>query len=166
MKKYITYGLGNKFDINKVSIKLKTSIGKPEEAFWGSPIDAYYGWKEWTKNNCYIPHRNRYNSPEDYYKPENTIIWTLEEDTKVLDIYSVSDLRRYKHDGYIIYKTNVFKRYEWNFEKLLEDGYYAIELHDATIGHRFTSDLEMFMNAWDCESIAVLDPTKIVQVDN
>lgn len=166
MKKYVTYGLGNKFDINKVVIKLKTSIGKPEGAFWGSPIDAKYGWKEWTQNNDYIPHKNRYDKFEDYYKPENTIIWTLEEGTKVLDIYTVDDLEEFKKKGYIFLATDVYERYEWNFSNILEDGYSAIELHDAYIGHYFSSVLEMFMNAWDCESIAVLKPEKIKQVDS
>lgn len=44
---------------------------------------------------------------------------------------------------------------------MLEDGIVAVELMDGWIGHRFENFLEASFNTWDCESIVVLDETKI-----
>lgn len=45
----------------------------------------------------------------------------------------------------------------------MRDGYHAIELYDASMGHRFNMTYceHDLMSSWDCESIVVLDPSKI-----
>ena len=153
MSKYVTYGLG-KFDKSKLEINLNTIpfINKPMLAFWGSPIDAEFGWKEWRECNDYC-------NIDKYFAPENTIIWKLEDDCKILDINSVEDLSIFYTKGCIREQRKM--SYEFDFKKILDDGYSAIELHDGYIGHRFLDNLEIMMNSWDCESIVVLDPDKI-----
>lgn len=162
MKKYITYGLGNKFDPNKLVTNLKDSgLGKPEYAWWGSPTDAEYGWKEWAEDNDFLPHG--YKSYDEYFSPENSITWHLEEGSKVLDLKEVTDLMEWIKNDYITITTSRYERKLINFQKILEDGYVAVELYDACIGHRFINEFEMMFNSWDCESIVVLDPSKIIQ---
>ena len=48
-----------------------------------------------------------------------------------------------------------------DFNKLLEDNIIAVQLLDGSIGHRFITDIETMFNSWDCESIVVLDESKI-----
>lgn len=165
MKTYVTYGLG-KFDKSKLVVNLSPGIqGKPVCAFWGSPIDSEYGWKDWCEANEF------YGNPNKIFSPENTITWTLEDDSKILDIESIDDLENYFHMDYI----KNYQRwpgeinYNFDFVRILKDGYSAIELHDSAIGHMFflylrneeKHQLDMMMNSWDCESIVVLDPDKI-----
>ena len=163
MKKYITYGLGNKFYPEKLVTDLTCEIGKPYRAWWGSPIDAEYGWKEWCENEDWFPNRKSITL-EEYFNSDNSIIWTLEEGTKILEINTIEDLDSFFEKGYIKeYDSFDFK---WNFYKVLEDGYSAIQLNDGYIGHYFKSRLELLMNSWDCESICVLDPSKIIILEN
>ena len=54
-KRYVTYLKQDreKFDKNKIEINLYTKhkiLSKPYKAWWGSPIDAYYGWKEYVNS--------------------------------------------------------------------------------------------------------------------
>ena len=44
--------------------------------------------------------------------------------------------------------------------------YDAIELENSFIGHMFYSRIEVdLFNSWDCESIVVLNPDKILVLD-
>ena len=159
-KKYITYfHKDKKFD----PTKLRTIIGnvslinKPEKAFWGSPVNAEFGWKEWCQ--C-----------EDFgsYDWNNYVIWSLEPNCKILridwdDIVHKEILEDYLTIPYEFMATGC----SWfenclDFKKLKTDGIVAVELMNPAIGHSFKYDLEMMFNSWDCESIVVLDETKIV----
>ena len=165
---YVTYGLGNKLDISKIKTDLYCQIGKPKQAFWGSPVDADFGWKEWCYREECIP-TSKGLSFDDYFSDDNKILWDLKEGTKVLMINEVEDLDEFIDKKYIVYvrifPNSDFKDYVWNFNKILEDGYSAIQLNDATIGHNFRSNVEILLSSWDCESIVVLDKSKIVQVE-
>ena len=74
---YVTYFRENTlFDKNNIiTILTPTSLNKPTKAFWGSPIDSTFGWKEWCK--C-----------EDFgnYDWEKPIKWKLEKNSKILKI--------------------------------------------------------------------------------
>ena len=48
---------------------------------------------------------------------------------------------------------------DWN--KMLEDGIVAVQLMNGSIGHRFINKLEEQFNGWDCESIVVLDKSRL-----
>ena len=167
---YVTYGLGNKFVLEKVLTNLNDrGIGKPERAWWGSPIDAEYGWKQWAEDNDFLPHG--YHSFKKYFAPKNAIYWELVPGSRVLHIINPYDLQNWVNNGYIksISKESRFGSFDIkfiDFEAILKDGYDAVELCDSSIGHRFVSNIEMLFNSWDCESIVVLNPNKIIQVDN
>lgn len=173
MKTYVTYGLGNKFDISKLNIDLDCFVGKPKQAWWGSPIDAKFGWKEWCEAEDWIPGDV---DPEIYFNDDNKILWTLEESSKILYLDTVYDLDTFVKLKYIVldvydeydnYRCDLkilVNHYKWDFKKILDDGYTAIELTNGNIGHYFTSEVECLINGWDCESIVVLDPSKIIQI--
>ena len=163
MKKYVTYGFGDTFIPEKLVTDLKESIGKPMSAWWGSPVDSEYGWIDWCNQEEFIP---KGASFDKYFTDNNKIIWTLDESAKILEVNEVADLEDYFELGYIEDKSDEpeYKDYHWNFYKVLEAGYSAIELTDGGIGHYFHNRIELMMNSWDCESIVVLDPSKIIQV--
>ena len=52
-KIYITYNnKDTEFNKDLIKTSLKPNyINKPTEAFWGSPENAEYGWKEWCESN-------------------------------------------------------------------------------------------------------------------
>ena len=158
MQKYVTYGLGNKFNPDKLVTDLTCSIGKPASAWWGSPINTEFGWKDWCKSENFIPSRGL--SFEEYFSDNNKIVWTLKEGSKILLIDSIYDLNDFQRLDYIV--EGKYDSWEFDFKKILNDGYTAIQLNDAGIGHYFMNRLELLMNSWDCESIVVLDPSKIV----
>ena len=159
---YETYGLGNKFYPNKLKIDLHCVCGKPA-GWWGSPVDAKYSWRDWCENEQWVPGGR---SIEEYFSDDNKILWTLKEDTKILMINTPKDFETLRDNHYIILQGDEYPSYTFDFNKVLEDGYSAVQLNDGYIGHYFSRDidhrLEILMNGWDCDSIVVLDPSKII----
>lgn len=171
MKKYVTYGFGTIFMADKLKTDLSRIIAdKPLKAWWGSPVDADYGWRDWCLDNYFLrfedPDLDFEENASNYFSDDNKIIWTLRQKAKVLVINDLEDLYNYLELGYIVPKEEQYgyPRYKWDFFKVLRDGYSAIELTDAHLGHGFRSPLEDLMNSWDCESIVVLDPNDIVPI--
>ena len=165
MNKYVTYGFGNKFIPEKLNIKLGCFLGKPESAWWGSPINAKYGWNKWCRDNYFVPKKDI--TMDEYLSKDNRIIWTLSDDSKILYINVLEDLLMLRELNYIV--SNEFESYTFNFHKIVDDGYSAIQLNDGNIGHYFRLNpvgLELLMHAWDCDSIVVLDPSKIIQLED
>ena len=162
MKEYITYGFTID-DIRDIKTDL-TNIGlnKPKKALWGSPTDAEFGWKDWCEVEEWWP--SKAETFEDYISVGFT--WTLEEGSKVYEIHTIEDLEKMDQEGFI--KWDIWGTYFINrkaqidFQKLKDAGYVAVELFDGYIGHMFVNALEESMNYWDCESIVVLDPSKVV----
>lgn len=172
---YFRKELHGEFDPEKVITNLKPDfvVNKPEYGWWGSPVDAYYGWKEWAENNGY--------DPEYGYDFEgSTIKWKLKPDSKIyqvgfedVDNPKESELLKYIcyedcKDRTIYHSPTFEKRGNYslgpslNFEEMYKDGIVAVELMDAGIGHYFRNKLEEMFNGWDCESIVVLDSKKII----
>lgn len=79
--KYIHYG-SKHFEIDRFKqIKNEPLFTKPIGGLWASKVDDNYGWKNWCKRN-----RFRIDELEDYF------IFTLKEDTRILEINSIKDL--------------------------------------------------------------------------
>ena len=181
-KTYLTYWNPNKkepFDMSRIFTDLKYELnGKPTAAFWGSPEDAEYGWKEWCHDNDFYIGKGGYDF-------NNPIKWKLEKDSKILQIGRKNEIELVPNNPLIKY-VNIVKDYtdrtvyknltvdeklktiynggsiEIDYERMKEDGIVAVELLDACIGHLFINRLELCFNGWDCESICVLDPRKII----
>ena len=169
-EKYVTYFPPEKLPFNPDSITIKLTgkrayINKPDCAFWGSPINVEYGWKEW----CEIESFGNY----DWTNP---IIWKLKTGTKILEIdwedilAQNCILEKYTFNPYEKYTNNPYanlgfeKERAINFSKLVEDEIYAVHLIDGSIGHHFIpkNPYEGMFNSWDCDSIVVLDKDKII----
>lgn len=159
--KYVTYlrKAAGPFDINAIFTDLTPRvINKPKSAFWGSPLNAKFGWKDWCE------------SEEWGDLGGDKVIWTLQEGSKILRIIrkevedmKTSPLLKYYIKERIVSSTRAeYGDFYLNFTELARQNYAAVELMDASIGHSFTNRLELSFNVWDCQSIVVLDPSKLI----
>lgn len=158
MKTYITYGKGNKFNkelLPKVEdLKIQYDcINKVPNTFWGSPIDAEYGWKNWCEDNEY-----------SILTEDDSFLWTLKPEAKILYIESLDDI--YKKVPFVRRTEYGFENTYIDFETIIKE-YDAMELcsNNGTIGHRFASDKEICFNTWDCDSIMVFNRDMIVPIE-
>lgn len=168
-EKYVTYFPPERFPFDPDSIHIKITgermyINKPDRVFWGSPVDAEFGWKEWCES-------------EDFgnYNWDEPIVWKLKAGTKILEVnwediksqnsilekYTICPYRNLENEFMpeLMRKEKVL-----DFFRLLEDGICAVHLIDGSIGHCFLWDnpYERMFYTWDCDSIVVLDKTKII----
>lgn len=169
-ERYVTYlKEGKKFNVNDIHtiIGIPSIINKPDLAFWGSPVNSNFGWKEWMTVDGF---------GLASYKWDNPIYWSLMKNTKILridykDIISPKYLEKYFVNPYEVLNENLKSKIELtdfmqeevvlDFNKLLEDDIKAVELMDSYIGHGFRNRIENMFNSWDCESIVVLDESVI-----
>lgn len=145
---FVTYmPNGIAFDKQCININLNSRgiINKPCEAWWGSPLDAEYGWKEWCESEEF-----------GNYDFDNPIQWKLKSNTNILQI-DMDDIIDYEHRLLkYIDRISTLDR-SLNFYRLLDDNISTVQLMDACIGHAFINRIELMFNGWDCESICVLD---------
>lgn len=161
MKKYITYGKGNKLDINKLlplnELDLTNNgINKVYNTLWGSPIDAEYGWKNWCIDNDFHL---------EAFSEGNSFCWTLKPTARILTISNEDDLVKVPFTCTRKNGLTYFEQFYVDF-KTITKTYDAVELEDGFIGHRFTSPKEICFNSWDCESIMVLNRDVIVPCED
>ena len=147
-KKYVTY-LEDEFNYRKlVDYKYVNdeinSLNKPTGCLWASPVDASYSWMDYCTDNEIL--LDRFN---------HSIEFNIKEGNKILEI-GMKDVENYgKQESYI---NNYIVDDRLDFKKLYNDGIVAVELLDACIGHCFINKLEANFNAWDCDSIVILNP--------
>lgn len=123
---------------------------KPSGGLWASATDAERGWKQWAE-------------AEDFMvcKEENSFSFKLAEDAKVCHLYSADDLDKLpRQEMSDIYKTLGIKRIYPDFEKTMEMGYDAIEIHISSDGELYNA-----LYGWDCDSIVVLNPDIVVPLE-
>lgn len=164
MKKYITYGKGNKLDINKLpplsELDLRPNgINKVYRTLWGSPVDAEYGWKAWCLDN-------EFNL--EALSENNSFCWTLKPTARILTISNEDDLAKVpftRNKMALLHNPDYFSTYI-DYYKIVAKSYDAVELEDGVIGHRFSSPEEICFNSWDCESIMVLNRDAIVPCED
>lgn len=184
MKTYITYGF-NHFDKNIFGITenntIENFLNKPQNAWWGSPVDTEFGWKEWCESRrCGILASGDKNI--GYIK------WKLNEGAKLLYIENYSDLLKIP---FIEENIDGFSNIEIDFNKLRQLGYCGMEIcmDKYYFGHMYSlpnsainevlketkikskhklknifetlSKLEMNLKAWDCDSICIWDANAI-----
>ena len=147
MKTYIHYG-SNKFSNDEWEPIRNENWIKPHGGLWASAIDAPYGWKDWNENSDYMK-----------CKEENSFKFQLKPEAKILVINSVDALKRLHILQYTV-TTLIRDVYFLNFERLLEDGYDAIDFQLSK-----DSKLYWAMYGWDCDSILVMNKDVLVLVD-
>ena len=158
MKKYIHYG-SKHFDSSKfVPIKNQTFI-KPLGGFWASPVDSTYGWREWNDRSGFAK-----------IVEEESFQFTLKENANVLHIYETNDLKDLPKEtipGFPILSDSISPIY-LDFEKILESGVDAIELHlteERRYDNDFLKGLYWSLYGWDCDSILIMNPD-IIEICN
>lgn len=142
-KEYIHYG-HKSFDRNRFTpIRNRRMLTKPDGGFWASPIDAEYGWKRWCDENEFR-----------WCNLDNSFTFTLTPDAHILRIRSNDDLDSLPQ------LEDELALHLWcmlDFEKLMEQGYDAVELE-------MSADLRLYMSlyGWDCDSILIMNPEVVV----
>ena len=177
MNEYISYGF-SKFDRQRFENEIDNAIlneriDKPANGWWGSSIDANYGWKEWCYSEDFGDCANG-TYKVDYIK------WKL-KDAKIYHIQNFEDLAKIP-----VRKVSNYSPYlRIDFDKMKSQGYDGIELclDDYYLGHTFASvdyilenepnltkeqakqamEIEELINTWDCDSICVWN-SKVIDV--
>lgn len=142
-KKYVHYGSDIFIPELFKPIRNRSNWSKPFGGLWASPIDAPYGWKEWNDN-----HECKECSDSNKFE------FILKDDANVLyidDIFILDDLPK-QESSILLWIT-------LDFEKLLKDGYDAIEVCIST-------DFGLYdkLYGWDCDSILIMNPD-IIQIE-
>jgi hypothetical protein len=111
---------------------------KPDGGFWASPIGAKKGWKDWCEQEQFVD-----------CKEENSFKFRIKESANVLHIRDRADLLKVPQfppdwEGDMNVKPD--------FEKLMEDGVDAIELHLSEDGRLYWA-----LYGWDCDSILIMN---------
>jgi hypothetical protein len=128
-------------------IKNRYTFVKLSGGLWASSVDASLGWKEWCTSEDF--HTNRLL---------DSFTFELSENSKILHIRSIRDLKLLPRQENLPFEP------PWvclDFEKLLADGWDAIELHlseEDVCSHGFMDGLYYQLYGWDCDSILIMNP--------
>lgn len=154
-KKYIHYG-HKKFD-RRLFAPVKNGIcfSKPEfGGLWASPVDAEFGWKDWCD-------QEKFRECDE----NNSFKFVLSENANIIHIYKVGDL------GSLPKLTDQFgislDMVLLDFEKLVEQGVDAVELHLSEEDHTgvgYLDGLYWRLYGWDCDSILIMNPDIVEEV--
>jgi hypothetical protein len=153
VREYIHYGHDSFRSELFVPIRNHEMFTKPHGGLWASAVNAPFGWKEWTER-------------ENFRKGSYTCSFRfrLKDEAKVCHIYRIRDLKGLPQ------VDNEFNL-TWcmlDFEKMLSDGWDAIELHlseEDMTGVGFLEGLYWQLYGWDCDSILVMNPDVIMEVE-
>lgn len=134
----------------------RCNMTKPDGGLWASPVDAQYGWRDWCEANQF-----RECNEDDSFTFE------LTENANVIHIYKLSDLDDLPQckDERLSFLSDWFVP---DFEWLVKRGCDAIELHlseEDRTGCGFLEGLYWSLYGWDCDSILILNPNIVVEVE-
>ena len=154
MTTYIHYG-SKHFDPNKFQpIKNIECFVKPEGGLWASNVASNYGWRNWCLNANFDTNL------------EDSFCFTISETANILTITNVNQLKNLPQMGN---KLSILPFVFLNFEKILANGVDAIEVlisQDSTNeGNIFINNLYICLNTWDCDSILIMNPNIIKEIE-
>lgn len=110
---------------------------------WGTPENSEYGWKEW----CEFENFN-------VEKLATHFRFDLKSDSKILYVRNDEEL-----SNIIDFCISTSSILGIDFEKLMNIGYDAMEVHVTT------NDIYMKLYGWDCDSIIVFNKDCIIELD-
>lgn len=150
---YIHYGSPH-FDTNEfLKITNRFMWTKPNGGMWSSPCISEFGWKEWCESEDF-----RVGKLLEYF------VFELKPDSNILTIHGNATLIMLKIMGYCIdyscncgYKPCGYDQYYLDFEKILNDGYDAIQVF-------INNETYWSLYGWDCDSLLILNPDCVVEV--
>lgn len=154
-KEYIHYGHSEFRPELFREIKNRYAFVKPLGGLWASPVDAKLGWKEWCTDENFCVGRLL-----------DSFTFKLSENSNILHIRSVHDLESLPRQKGLVMKPS------WvalDFEKLLADGWDAVELHlseESRDSFGMFDGLYWELYGWDCDSILIMNPDVIEVVSD
>ena len=144
-KKYIHYGHKHFKPELFCPILNEGRFTKPLGGLWGSPVDASFGWKDWNRDSRFV-----------ICNEENSFTFTLKEGARILFIADDDFLKGLPQ---LECEPTLSMWCTLDFEKLAEE-YDAIELDLSADGRLYWS-----LYGWDCDSILVMNPNVVVEVE-
>lgn len=126
---------------------------KPKGGLWASPVGAKFGWKDWCEREEFAD-----------CKEENSFKFRLSDNANVYHLYCKKDIEAIpmQEGENLCYFTLP------DFEKLLEDGYDAIEYHlsDEIPTEDCHDSIYFVLRGWDCDSILILNPAVVIPISD
>ena len=144
----ITYGLGEYCPAKFEEISDEPFRNKPRGGLWSSPIDSEFGWKDW----CIA---------EEWREDTLGSWFTFDFVGSVLVIDGPHDAAKLpwiedgRYDGFISFQAMCCPDFYYDAIYLTEQG------QELT---RYTNRHSLY--GWDCESLLIMNPNSIVNVDN
>ncbi len=152
-KVYVHYG-AKEYDREKFrpikNVSRNVTFTKPREGgLWASPVDAEHGWKDWCKDNEFR-----------VCSTENSFRFQLKDGTKILRLFTCDDLEGLPHNTDTAFELEYMSpsRVCLDFEELVRMGYDAVEVECI-------ENLYHALYGWDCDSILVMNPDVIEEVE-
>lgn len=149
-KTYIHYG-SEHFEPERFKVVTNRDFwNKPEGGLWASAVDADYGWKDWCEDEEF--HVDRLETSFKFrFKPEaKVLVLRMPTDAK--------DMPRLKNVSEIALSCTNSDIY-LDFVRLRDElGIDAVEIEDINA-------MYWSMYGWDCDSIVVLNPNAIEEVN-
>jgi hypothetical protein len=130
-KIYVTYNNKDiEFNKDLIKVNLKPNyINKPTEAFWGSPENAEYGWKEWCESEEFGDYD--FNQAFSILNNEKNLIKFkrfindefagINIDDKNINLFGKCDSQIYVFIDYSYQINNEYKKYEAATNKILNN---------------------------------------------
>jgi hypothetical protein len=136
MCRYVHYGHDH-FDREKFQeIKNEPYFCKPKGGLWASPVNAEYGWKDWCEAENFKDCTN-----------EESFSFRLKDGAKVYHIRSMQNVKSMP-----LIETDIMTYYIPDFERMLADGWDAVELHLSEC-----EQLYWALYGWDCDCILIMN---------
>lgn len=125
---------------------------KPRGGMWSSPVNSEITWEAWCLDNRF-----------GIEKLGKQFRFILADGSRVLKISSNKDLddlysRGYKRSDFDQYPYLHDDQYYLDFEKILADGYDAIQV-------TITNETYWSLYGWDCDTLLVLNPDSVVEIE-
>lgn len=141
---YIHYGHKRFNKYLFVPVKNIYSWNKPMGGLWASPENAQFGWREW----CEAEHFTR-------CRRDISFRFRLSVTANILHIRCVEDARGLPQQEHTLSRL-IYP----DFEKLLENGVDAIELH---LSH--APELYKELYGWNCDCILIMNPDVVEAIE-
>lgn len=154
MKKRIYRHYGATHFVKEKVREIKNNIDwtptKPSGGFWGTPVNAQWGWKDWCESEGFRD-----------CDEKDSFTFTLKDGARVLDIYTSSDVDKIPRARKSVDTMDFLLAFMGipqmflDFEEVAKS-YDAIEIHGENGFYA--------LNAWDCDSILIMNPDVVEEL--
>lgn len=148
---YIHYG-AEAFDLKQFqNVSNVTFFSKPRGGLWASAVDAKTGWKTWCEDTNYEPRRGF----------DKHFCFVLTENARVCHIRKADDIYKLPSARCLRAGSTVYI----DFEEASKN-WDAIEVHiSEDPATDYTKALYWLLYGWDCDSILIMNPNVVREVN-